>query len=39
MIVEAHNGTIEVNSEEGFFFTEFAVRIPYNYESFKELHK
>jgi len=38
MIVEAHCGNIEVDSEEGVF-TEFTVRIPYNYESIKELHK
>lgn len=38
MIVEAHCGTIEVNSVEGEY-TEFTVRIPYNYESFKELHR
>lgn len=38
MIVEAHCGNIEVDSEEGVF-TEFTVRIPYNYESVKELHK
>lgn len=38
MIVEAHNGTIFVDSDEGLY-TEFTIRIPYNYESFKELHK
>lgn len=37
MIVEAHNGSIEVDSQEGVY-TQFTVRIPYNYESFNELH-